>query len=248
MDVGEQLERYARRKKRLGIVFSVIALLAAAVVTMYMLTYISSYRVEGNAHISEEEITGRLFPGQKEQRFFYAWLRNLAGRNPKIDGLKKYTLTFLPGFAVRVDVTEKAPLGAVPDGKSYRIFDDSAYVLYTGGTLPDGTVLVRGLDCGREDEPRFIHFTDAKTEDILRLLKLLDAHGIAVEAVDYDEDLTVSVRVGETKVLLGTNRQMDEKIADLADILNSRRLDNLAGILHLEEYDESSSYIFEQTE
>ena len=82
---------------------------------------------------------------------------------------------------------------------------------------------------------------------VIRLLSLLSASGIRPDEVAYAGNGEVTLTCGSLKVLLGGSRQIEDKIGDLADILNSGRLAGLSGILHLEEFDESSAYIFEQT-
>ena len=247
MDVGEQLRRHSRRKKRLGIAFLLLAVLSAAVIMVFMLTYITDVRVIGNRYISGELIEKQLFGEAFEQRLLYAMLRDKLGRNPRLSGVRKYSLSFLSDHSVQVDVTENEPVGAVIRDGLYAYFDETGYVLYEDSSGQAAAPLVKGLAAENAGAGETLEFEKPGNAAVIRLLSLLSASGIRPDEVAYAGNGEVTLSCGSLKVLLGGSRQIEDKIGDLADILNSGRLAGLSGILHLEEFDESSAYIFEQT-
>ena len=247
MDVGEQLKRHSRRKKRRGIVFLLLAVLSAAVILSYMLTYIPVCRISGNHYLPDELIEEQLFGRPSEQRFYHAVIRDRLGRNPKIEGIKSYTISFLSDHSVSVDVSENEPVAAVLLDGQYYLFDSTGFILCAEKEKTVDAPLVRGLSVsdvrvyGRLEPDR------PDREAVMKLLSLLAANRIRADEISYAADGTVTLACSSLQILLGGSRQLEDKVADLADILNSGKLSDLSGILHLEEFDESSAYIFEQT-
>ena len=76
---------------------------------------------------------------------------------------------------------------------------------------------------------------------ILGISRMINKYSIAPDAVDFDEELNITLEYGTVTVNLGTDKLMEEKLARVAAILPS--IEGKSGILHIEDYDGSSENI-----
>lgn len=245
----EELARHTKRKKRvLTGILAIVAVLAIAV-TVFFTAYITSYRVEGNIYVEDQEIVDQIFASHMEQRFFYAWFKNLTGAKKPVESLSDYSLRFSPDLSVTVTVTENSVAGAVSWQGSLYYFDKNGFVMAADidldRTVPiveglafEGIALYSRLDCGQTD----------LVDGILQLTQLLSENGIEVDSIFYDENAHATIRFGDIRVTLGSRQYMTDKIAELKAIIDSGGFTGLKGTLHLESFTEGSnqSFIFDR--
>lgn len=76
---------------------------------------------------------------------------------------------------------------------------------------------------------------------ILGISRMINKYNIAPDAVDFDENMNITLAYGKITVDLGPDKLMEEKLARVAAILPS--IEGKQGILHMEDYDGSSENI-----
>ena len=76
---------------------------------------------------------------------------------------------------------------------------------------------------------------------ILGISRMINKYDITPDAVNFDENMQITLTYKELTVDLGADQQIEEKLARVAAILPS--LEGKSGILHMEDYDGSSQNI-----
>ena len=83
--------------------------------------------------------------------------------------------------------------------------------------------------------------------EILNLTQMLSVNEIAVDEIRFNKEKEAILQIGNLKVELGNNSNMNGKLSELTDIL--RDYPSLSGTLYLDSYDESNAnpmYRFEK--
>ena len=76
---------------------------------------------------------------------------------------------------------------------------------------------------------------------ILGISRMINKYDITPDAVNFDENMQITLTYGDLTVDLGEDQQIEEKLARVAAILPS--IEGKSGILHMEDYDGSSQNI-----
>lgn len=90
---------------------------------------------------------------------------------------------------------------------------------------------------------------DTTFTQILNLTQLIARYDIDVDRIYFDSRMNATLHIGNIRVQLGGNENMEYKIAELDGMLP--QLSGLSGVLHLENYDRTAmnpSYSFIQDE
>ena len=75
---------------------------------------------------------------------------------------------------------------------------------------------------------------------------MINKYSISPDAVEFDEEMNISLVYDGVTVNLGPDKLMEEKLSRVAAILPS--IEGKQGILHMEDYDGSSdNIVFSQT-
>ena len=102
--------------------------------------------------------------------------------------------------------------------------------------------LIRGLSFDWAQLYEILPVEDASVfNTILGISRMINKYSIAPDAVDFDEELNITLEYGNVTVDLGADKLMEEKLARVAAILPS--IEGKSGILHMEDYDGSSENI-----
>ena len=88
------------------------------------------------------------------------------------------------------------------------------------------------------EDPEFL-------EKVSMLSGLLVPYGLVPDSAVIDEGYNMTLSFGDTKILLGTDLFLEEKIARLDAILPD--IQGTTGILHMEDYTEGSKDIIFET-
>ena len=87
---------------------------------------------------------------------------------------------------------------------------------------------------------------DSVFNTILGISRMINKYSISPDAVEFDEEMNISLVYDGVTVNLGPDKLMEEKLSRVAAILPS--IEGKQGILHMEDYDGSSeNIVFSQT-
>ena len=226
------MRRVNKNRKKLviaGIFLTVLLLLA-----VLFSVRIKSVTVSGNERYTDEQIESMIFDTKLSKNPVYCYYQYRFRPHKTIPFVEDYKIVFRSPVNVEIITYEKSVVGYVSYMNSLMYFDkDGIIVESTNDKLP-GIPMISGLRFGQIVLHKPLPVEDARIfDEILNLTQVLEMYA--------------TLTVGELQVELGSNVQMNGKISELKDILNTYSA--LDGTLYLDTYDETNSnpsYRFEQ--
>ncbi|MBR0305332.1 MAG: cell division protein FtsQ, partial [Lachnospiraceae bacterium] len=156
--------------------------------------------------------------------------------------IEEYKIEFESPTKVRVVVYEKSVVGYVSYMSSYMYFDKDGIIVESSDEQLEGIPWITGLDFGHivlhqplpvEDQDIF--------EKILNLTQVLSVNEVKVDKINYNSFQKAELYIDEIRVELGDDENLNGKITELKDILDSGEINEMAGTLYLDSYDENNS-------
>ncbi len=240
----------SRRWKRIRNFFLCLFALTALLLIFLWNMRIDVISVEGSEFYSEEEIIDFIFETPAERNFLYAWLNNRFGERKSIPFVAGYTLEFAGVHEVKVTVYEKRVIGYIEYMGSNMYFDQDGTIVESSSEKREGVPLITGLHFDYIVLYKPLPVEDDTTfTQILNLTQLIARYDIDVDRIYFDSRMNATLHIGNIRVQLGGNENMEYKIAELDGMLP--QLSGLSGVLHLENYDRTAmnpSYSFIQDE
>ncbi len=240
----------SRRWKRIRNFFLCLFALTALLLIFLWNMRIDVISVEGSEFYSEEEIIDFIFETPAERNFLYAWLNNRFGERKSIPFVAGYMLEFAGVHEVKVTVYEKRVIGYIEYMGSNMYFDQDGTIVESSSEKREGVPLITGLHFDYIVLYKPLPVEDDTTfTQILNLTQLIARYDIDVDRIYFDSRMNATLHIGNIRVLLGSNENMEYKIAELDGMLP--QLSGLSGVLHLENYDRTAmnpSYSFIQDE
>ena len=240
----------SRRWKRIRNFFLCLFALTALLLIFLWNMRIDVISVEGSEFYSEEEIIDFIFETPAERNFLYAWLNNRFGERKSIPFVAGYMLEFAGVHEVKVTVYEKRVIGYIEYMGSNMYFDQDGTIVESSSEKREGVPLITGLQFDYIVLYKPLPVEDDTTfTQILNLTQLIARYDIDVDRIYFDSRMNATLHIGNIRVLLGSNENMEYKIAELDGMLP--QLSGLSGVLHLENYDRTAmnpSYSFIQDE
>lgn len=249
MIIQEKIKQHRRRKKMLYGTLAVTVLTCTVTIFLFFNTYLTTFSVTGNVYLTSEFVQSRLFETQMDKRYFYVKGRERFVGAKKIPMIESYVLSFKGTGHVDIVIEEKKPVGGILFAEgSYLYFDQEGYILATKNERIPGIPVIEEVNA---ISPKMYEKIQINQEDLLgdiiELTGLLREYGIEADSLIYSEDRTVTVKMENIRVSLGTKKDLEGKIAELHDM--ETVLEGLRGTLHLENYDRmnrNGNYIFER--
>ncbi len=226
----------SRRKLKIGIAAAVILLAALIVLSLQ----IREITVTGNKQYTSEQIVDLLFQEGWDRNAVFCLLKDHFKEHKQIPFVEDYKIVFQSPVKVEVIVYEKSVVGYVSYMGSYMYFDkDGIIVESSSGKLP-GIPWIMGLKFGHIALHQPLPVENSRIfDEILTLTQLLSTHAITVDQIQYDPKGDAVLVMGDIRVVLGSNDQMNGKISELKDQLSV--LGGLSGTLYLDTYDETEA-------
>lgn len=238
------------KAKRIGILAAVISglLLLLAGSFFYIITNyrVTTVRVDGNVHYTNEEIMEMVMGGRFGDNSLFLSLKY---RDKGIEGVpfvETMDVDIEAKDTIRITVYEKALAGYVRYLGRYVYFDKDGIVVETSEEETAGIPQVTGLtfdhvilhDRLPVDKPELF-------DEILNITQQLAKYDLSADRIYFNGNYEVTLYFGEAKVDLGETRDIDEKIMKLQYILPD--LLGKSGTLNMREYSEDTkTYSFEQ--
>lgn len=238
------------KAKRIGIlaaVFSCLLLILAGGFFYVIHNYrVTTVRVDGNVHYTNEEIMEMVMGGRFGDNSLFLSLKY---RDKGIEGVpfvETMDVDIEAKDTIRITVYEKALAGYVRYLGRYVYFDKDGIVVETSEEETAGIPQVTGLtfdhvilhDQLPVDKPELF-------DEILNITQQLAKYDLSADRIYFNANYEVTLYFGEAKINLGENRDIDEKIMKLRYILPD--LLGKSGTLDMREYSEDTkTYSFEQ--
>lgn len=226
-----------RRKLRtktiiLFIILAVIAgfLIFAAALRITGITY------QGNEKCSEDDMESYLFEKDIDRNPFVFMFRSRFLDHPEIPFVEKYDVKMVSLTEFKVTVYEKSIIGYIKYMGECMYFDKDGIVVEVSASELEGIAHVRGIEFDHIVINERIPVEDKDTFDtILDITQLIDNYDIAVNYIDINEELEITLYLDKVRVELGKNdSSLSQKVNDLHSIISV--LEDVDGVLDMTEY------------
>ena len=144
---------------------------------------------------------------------------------------------------IETRIGEKSIIGYVYYYGSYMYFDKDGTVVESSYELLDGIPEIKGLTYNHIvlNEKLDVNVPEVFGA-IMDLKQYLDKYNIDIDEIDVDDELQLSVKIGNIKVLLGNDSVMlSEKIYELSCMVP--KFGDKSGTLDMREYSRDSKYV-----
>lgn len=218
-----------------GIVTAVILLIAVVVMSVRVRTV----TVTGSSHYTDQQMIDRVFTSQMDWNTAWCYLKEKTKDHPQIPFIEDYKVVFKGLTSVEIIVYEKSLAGYVSYMGSYLYFDKDGIIVESSSEKLEGVPWITGLPFGHIVLHEPLPLEDPGIfQQIMNLTQILEVHEIPVDQIHYSSNGQASLIIGDVEVILGSNDDMNGKIAELSDMLP--QLTGLSGTLYLDTYDENN--------
>ena len=226
--------------KKSTIIILVILALLGGLAAFVLFTDVKDIKVTGNAWYTEDEVRDLVFPDELSKKTVYVFFNNLFGQKKDIPFVEDYKIIFESPTSVEVIVYEKSIVGYVTYLYNYMYFDKDGIIVDSSIEKLSGIPEITGLEFGSIILYKKLPVADPKVfDDILNLTQLLTTYDIKAERINYFGMRESTLYLGDITVELGTSAEMNDKIAELHDMLPE--LSGMKGTLYLDTYDSKAS-------
>ena len=237
-----------RSRKRKGIGIYGFWLLFLLMILLLISTRVNKIIILGNQQYSEEELKKQIFSEDLDYNSAYAFAKDKLRPHKTLPFVERYELHWKSPFSLELIVYEKNMVGYVEYMSSNLYFDGDGIVVESTKKKLPGIPKITGLKFSKVSLYKTLPVEDkAVFQDILNLSSALKVENLDCDHIDYGSMSNATLYIGEIKVLLGNNEDMEQKLASLKDILPA--LSGRKGTLDLSKYrgrKEKESYVFRE--
>lgn len=239
------------QRKKLLIILTSLALAAAlAGAAFYVLERyrVVTVYVDGNVHYTKEEIMEIVMDGPLGDNSLYLSYRY---RNRSITGVPfvaAMDVTVLAPDTIRIMVYEKSLAGYVEYLGQYMYFDRDGTIVESSSVRTVGIPQITGLHFEHVivGEPLPVENREIFHE-ILTVTQTLEKYSLMPERIYFNGKEEMTIYFGEVKVVFGTDKDLDEKIILLQNLMPN--LEGRKGTLDIQNYSPNTQiYTFEPAE
>ena len=238
---------HRRGKKHIWITLAVLFAVISILIGISALR-IRTIHVSGNRQYTAEQIEASIFDSRLSHNPVYCYLQYRFRPHKTIPFVQDYKIVFRSMSDVEIIVYEKSVVGYVSYMNSCMYFDKDGIVVESTSETLDGVPKIVGLSFGHIILHQPLPVEDKSVfNEILNLTQMLSVNEIAVDEIRFNKEKESILQIGNLKVELGNNSNMNGKLSELTDIL--RDYPSLSGTLYLDSYDESNAnpmYRFEK--
>ncbi len=228
------------KKGRRGIKIGIAAIVIFLLTVIFLSLQIRDITVTGNKKYTAEQIIDFIFKDGWDRNAVFCFYKDRFKDHEQIPFVEDYKIVFQSPVKAEVIVYEKSVVGYVSYMGSYMYFDKDGIVVESSSGKIDGVPWITGLQFGHIALHQSLPVEKEKIfSEILNLTQLLSTKDITVDQIRYDSRGDATLYMGDMKVFLGSNDQMNEKISELKDQLPV--LKGLSGTLYLDTYDEADT-------
>jgi cell division protein FtsQ len=223
-----------------------VVLLGGLAAAAFLVFRVTEIEYIGDDHYSNEELYEKLFDSRQPNALVY-FLFNQANHR-EIPFIQKYEVEIRWPSKMVVTVYEKPVIGYVNYMGSNMYFDKDGMVVESSTRVLSGVPRIDGL---KFSEIILNSKLDVGNQEIfasvLDLTQSFDKYQITADKINFDTDGSVTITMGEVKVMLGDCDNLSDKLYELKQMLP--QLEGRKGTLHMEDYDgDSRSVIFKRQE
>lgn len=202
--------------------------------------------IEGNKKYTKEEMIEYIFDSKWDRNPFVLFYNTRFRETKEIPFVDTYEVEILSLDSVRVTVYEKKMIGYVTYMGTNMYFDKDGMVVENSMEVIDGIPPVIGLEFDRIVLNEKLPVEDEEVFDVvLDTTQALDKYEIRVDKIYISEDNEVTLFKENIEVMLGKNKDINDKVRSLDDMMP--KLEGLNGTLDIREYNENNTgYTFKK--
>ena len=226
-------------KKKLitALIVLLVILVLLAGVGVYILTQfrIDTIQVTGNVHYTDEEMKQIVLDNDYIDNSLLLYWRRKAEPIEEIPFIEKLDIEYISRHVITITVYEKSIAGCIEYMNRYVYFDKDGIVLDTAAEKLSDIPCISGMKFESVVLYEKLPIEDKKRFSlILSMTQLITKYELAVDDVRFTANDEVILYCGDIKVLLGDGTNIEEKMADLGNILES--LGNKRGTLDMKDF------------
>lgn len=231
---------FTGKQIRLMVTACVVVLLCAILAFVLNHYRVTKVEVVGNSHYSEQEIKDMVLKGGI---FDNSLILNMKYTNKPIENVpfvERMDVEVLSAKEIRIMVYEKSLAGCVSYLGQYMYFDREGMVVESSNQSTIGVPEITGLHF--DHVLLYEQLPVEKSEvfqEILDLTQLLEKYEIIADKIYFDHELNVTLYFGNARILIGSKKNIDEKIMQLPSIVPA--LVDKNGVLDMKEYENGTS-------
>ena len=223
----------------------ILSFLLGIVIASYLIGTrfkIDSISVTGNVHYTEEEIIEYVTSDGYIDNSLILSVKNKLFEIDPIPFIDKFEIEYLSNHKIASVVYEKAMAGCTEYMGEYIYFDKDGIVLETSEKRLDDIPCVYGITFTSFTLHEQMQGSDIeKFKEVLVITQLLQKYNIPIENIEFTEEEQLFLVAGDISLLMGEDSDMEEKIAELTNILP--KLEGKKGILHMETFSKTNTYL-----
>ena len=202
------------------IVLVILIIFCAAIIIVREKFRVSIVDIEGNEHYTTREIRDLVMDGPYGNNSIYLYFKYKNKSINDIPFIEKMDVKILSPTHIRIDVYEKAVAGYIEYLGHYIYFDREGIAVESSTETTSGIPFVTGLEF---DHIVLHQKLPAKNEKIfakiLSITQLLTKYDIPTDKIYFDNDENITLYYGDVRILIGTDKYIDEKINELSLLL-----------------------------
>lgn len=237
-----------RRRKRKDIPIFGFLLFFLLLILLLISTRVNKITFLGNRQYSNKELEKLIFSEDLDYNSAYAFVKDKWKPHKTLPFVDRYELHWKNPFSLDIIVYEKNIVGYVEYMSGNLYFDGDGIVVESTKKKLLGIPKITGLKFSKVSLYKTLPVEDkAVFRDILNLSASLKAENLECDHIDYDAMSNATLYMGDIKVLLGNNEDMEQKLSSLKDILPA--LSGRKGTLDLTKYrgrKEKEAYVFRE--
>lgn len=230
-------ERKKKKRRKVGIIIFAIFLLliAIAVLVVWKVFTVQEVKVEGNELYSSEQIEQFVLNDEYSWNSLYVVAKYSLFDTEEVPFLDTMEVSLEDPHTLRISVYEKGILGCfyIETIGQYAYFDKDGFVVETSMEQIPGIPVITGVSC---EEVVLYEQLSLEEEEVLgkllTLTQMLKKYDLLPQEIYYDEDLEPTLTYYGTKVVVGTDDYLTQKVVRMSAILP--QLAGLYGTLYLD--------------
>ncbi len=235
--IKEQRKRKKRRKIGLIIFLIFVLLVAAAVFIVWNVFTVKEVKVEGNELYSSEQIEQLVLNDEYSWNSLYVFVKYSLWKTEDVPFLDTMEVSLDDPHTIRISVYEKGMLGCfyIDAVGQYAYFDKDGFVVETSSEEIPGIPKITGITCQEVILYEKLPLEQGEVLDnLLNLTQILKKYDLLPQEIHYDESLEPILTYYGTRVVIGSDEYLTQKVARLSAIMPE--LSGLYGTLYLDSW------------
>ena len=236
-------EKSGRRRFLLpAVLLAIAAVLAAVFLFILQYFHVENIYVEGNLHYTSDEII-QMVTGQRfGDNSLYLALKYRDRGIQDIPFIQTMDVDVLSPDTIKITVYEKSVAGYVKYLDRYMYFDRDGIVVEASVTKTEGIPEITGIDFS---QVVLYEALPVENQDIFReilsITQILSKYGLSADKIYFDDTGEMTLYFGDVRARLGSEDNMEEKVARLQQLLPSAG--GKKGVFRLENYSGSGENV-----